>query len=697
MNKRTKTKTSYSTIALAFLLMGVICIMILPVPSWALDIGLAASFSLAILMFTVTLFIQRPLDFSAFPTILLGALILRLSLNIASTKLIIGNGHTGASAAGDVIEGFAMFIMGGNTILGIVVFCVLLLVNFLVINKGATRMAEVGARFALDAMPGKQLAIDSDLASGAITHEQAKERRETEQAETTFFGSLDGASKFVKGDAIAGLLITALNLFVGIAIGVLGQGMSLSEGFATYSILTVGDGLVSQIPAVIISIASALLLARGGATGATDAAVTKQLGKHPAALISVSILLAFFALLPGLPFVPFLLGAIILGFTGMAQLKKQDNEVDSTLTPKPTNHDKPKAPQIIDLLETNEIHIDFANNLIPMALDSQTGLDVRIANIRKHVASEYGVLLPEIHLTDNPTLNDGEYIIKILGVAHGQYSLKPDLYLVLTTNADGINIQGDVITEPVFNAPAIWVDKKKSEEAALNGLTVIRPAEVLATHLLEVIKQNFPKILTLSALQTRLEDMTMIADQRRANANKKLLDSLIPDKVPVELLHATLRSLLAEKISIRNLQLIIEAIAEGRQFTQSWDSIYEHVRSRLGFQIIEKIEDSEKKINVIQLSQDWESIFSTYQIKGESSNRIEIALPPSTLKSLIKNASAQIVMSSAHSDHIAIVTTSKRRRFLQTIFSAKGISNPVLSYDEIDHNVALNLVGVIES
>lgn len=692
-----KTDIPYSTITLAFLLMGVICIMILPVPSWALDIGLAASFALAILMFIVTLFIQRPLDFSAFPTILLGALILRLSLNIASTKLIIGNGHTGTGAAGDVIEGFAMFIMGGNTVLGIVVFCVRLLVNFLVINKGATRMAEVGARFALDAMPGKQLAIDSDLASGAITHEQAKERRETEQAETTFFGSLDGASKFVKGDAIAGLLITALNLFVGLAIGVLGHEMSISEGLATYSILTVGDGLVSQIPAVLISIASALLLARGGATGATDTTVTKQLGKHPAALISVSVLLTFFALLPGLPIAPFLLGAVILGFTGISQLKRLSSETNTTFSTLQADDEKPKLPQIIDLLETSEIHIEFASNLIPMALDSQTGLDMRITNIRRHVASEYGVLLPEIHLTDNQALEEGKYIIKILGVPHGEYNLKPDHYLILSSNTDGLNIEGDVITEPVFNAPAIWVDKKNSEEATLNSLTVIRPAEILATHLLEVIKQNFPKILTLSSLQTRLDDMTMIADQKRANANRKLLDNMIPDKVPVELLHATLRSLLAEKVSIRNLQLIIEAIAEGRQFTQSWDLIYEHVRIRLGFQIIEKFITSDKRLNVIQLSQDWEDIFFTYQIKGENSNRNEIALPPSMLKELLDSAAAKIAISSTHSDYIAIITTSKRRRFLQTIFSTKGISNAVLSYDEIDHDVTLNLVGTIES
>src|SRR6056297_1283484 len=280
------------TILLALALMAIIVMMILPVPAWVLDVGLAASFALAILIFTITLFIERPLDFSAFPTILLASLMLRLSLNISSTKLIIGQGHTGTGAAGDVIEGFAMFVMSGSVFLGLVVFCVLLIVNFVVITKGAARMAEVGARFALDGMPGKQLAIDSDMAAGAIDHAEARRRRETEQAETNFYGSLDGASKFVEGDAVAGLLITLLNIVMGLINGTMIHGMSLGAAFETYAILTVGDGLVSQIPAVIISIASALLLARGGATGATDRALLAQLGRYPPALTTVAVLMA---------------------------------------------------------------------------------------------------------------------------------------------------------------------------------------------------------------------------------------------------------------------------------------------------------------------------------------------------------------------------------------------------------------------
>ena len=386
-------------------LMAVIAMMILPMPPWILDLGLAASFAIAILIFTITLFIQRPLDFSSFPTILLASLMLRLSLNVSSTKLIIGQGHTGTKAAGHVIEGFAMFIMGGSVFLGLVIFGVLLIVNFIVITKGAGRMAEVGARFALDGMPGKQLAIDSDMAAGAISHAEARERRRIEQEETTFFGSLDGASKFVKGDAIAGLLITLLNLVVGLAMGVLVHGMPVGDAFETYSILTVGDGLVTQIPAVIISIASAMLLSKGGLVGSTDRALIRQLGGYPTALGTCAVLMALFALIPGLPFVPFMLGAACLGVAGWYARTGPARGAGRGARPRPA---APAKKSLGDLLDVDEIHMEFAPNLVPVVMDEATGLDARIANMRNHIATEFGLILPEIRLTDNPGLAPGQ-------------------------------------------------------------------------------------------------------------------------------------------------------------------------------------------------------------------------------------------------------------------------------------------------
>ncbi len=412
------------TAILAMALMAVIAMMILPMPAWLLDAGLALSFAVAILIFTITLFVERPLDFSAFPTILLASLLLRLSLNVSSTKLIIGQGHTGIDAAGHVIEGFAMFIMGGSVVLGLVIFCVLLIVNFVVINKGAARMAEVGARFALDAMPGKQLAIDADMAAGAIDHKEASARREREQAETTFFGSLDGASKFVKGDAIAGLVITSLNLVVGLCVGLFVHGMEPADAVETYTILTVGDGLVSQIPAVITSVAAALLLARGGSKGATQAAIVDQLGRYPAALATVALLMALFALVPGLPFIPFMAGAVALGAGAVAGIRAKERRAKAAATP-----DRPapaaREATLGDILDLDDIHVEFAPDLVDMVLDPATGLDARISNMRNHVATAFGMLLPEIRLTDNPALPRGTYLVRVQGVEQARDVLRP--------------------------------------------------------------------------------------------------------------------------------------------------------------------------------------------------------------------------------------------------------------------------------
>lgn len=417
------------TIFLALALLAVIVMMILPMPAIVLDLGLTVSFALSILVFTNTLFINRPLDFSSFPTVLLASLMLRLSLNVSSTKLIIGQGHNGTSAAGEVIEGFAMFVMGGSIYLGLVVFGVLLIVNFIVITKGAGRMAEVGARFALDGMPGRQLAIDSDMAAGAISHEEARARRKTEQEETTFFGSLDGASKFVKGDAIAGLLITLLNLVVGLAMGVLVHGMPIGEAFSTYAVLTVGDGLVSQIPAVIISIAAALLLSKGGVLGSTDKALISQLGGFPGALATVAGLLTLLALVPGLPMAPFLLGAIILGVAAYAGMRR--NARLALAPPEKKKEEKKAEKKVGDLLDLDEIHVEFAADMVEAVMDEATGLGNRITNMRNHIIGHFGIIIPEIRLTDSTTLENGTYVIRIQGVEMARAKLRPHQALVL--------------------------------------------------------------------------------------------------------------------------------------------------------------------------------------------------------------------------------------------------------------------------
>ena len=681
------------TVLLALALMAIIVMMILPMPAAVLDVGLAASFALAILIFTVTLFIEKPLDFSSFPTILLASLMLRLSLNVSSTKLIIGQGHTGTGAAGDVIEGFANFVMGGSVFLGLVVFGVLLIVNFMVITKGAARMAEVGARFALDGMPGKQLAIDSDISAGAIDHAEARERREREQQETTFFGSLDGASKFVKGDAVAGLLITLLNLVMGLIMGTVVHDMAIATAFETYAILTVGDGLVTQIPAVVISIASALLLARGGAKGATDLALGAQLGKHPVAVATVALLMVLFALVPGLPFVPFMLGGMGLGAMAL-WLHRQNRAAEVSAESPDTEVPLPAERSLGDILELDDIHVEFAPDLVNMVLDPGTGLDTRIANIRKHVATHFGVILPEVRLTDEPALPPGSYVIRVQGVEQARDTLRPDQVLLLDPDNVPELPSGEAVSEPVYGAPARWIDARGQEDLALAGATIVAPAEVLATHLLEVIRGNLSRLLTMKSMRRLLDEMVNLSDPKRAEANRKLLDETIPDRVPSDLLHAVLRLLLAEQVSIRNLPLILEAVAEARQAHATPEAICEHVRQRLGFQLVAGLQQADGSLPLIQLAPEWEDTFSTYQVDGDR-GRLDVALPPELFNTLTSGVAEEVNKVAQQGISPAIVTSTARRRFLKTALSAKRINTPVLSFEEIGLDARPSLVGMV--
>ena len=682
------------TVLLALALMAIIAMMILPVPAWLLDIGLAASFALAILIFTITLFIERPLDFSSFPTILLASLMLRLALNVSSTKLIIGQGHNGTHAAGAVIEGFASFIMGGSVLIGVVIFCVLLIVNFIVITKGAGRMAEVAARFALDGMPGRQLAIDSDMSAGAIDHAEAKARRERELAETTFFGSLDGASKFVKGDAVAGLLITLLNIVMGLVIGVMVHDMPLGRAFETYAILTVGDGLVSQIPAVIISIAAALLLARGGATGATDTALFGQLGRYPAALGTVAILMVAFALIPGLPFVPFIAGAAILGGTAAmiaAATRRQAGKASEAQARNETERAKP----IGDILDIDEIHIEFAPDLVPMVLDPATGLDARISNIRNHIAASFGIILPDIRLTDEPFLPEGTYLVRIHGAEQARARLRPGRALMLLGEGAGAEApMGEEVAEPVFGAPARWIDPARQEDAALAGFTVVSPTEVLATHLLEVLKGSLARLLTLKGLRRLLDETTQLSDPARAAANRRLLDELIPEKVPIDTLLGVLRLLLEEQVSVRNLGLILEAIAEMRGGQATPEVICEHVRRRIGFQLIADLRRPDGTVPLLQLAPEWEEIFGRHTLEPVQ-GMADVALPPEQFNRLASAIAERVTRAAEGGTRVALVTSAMRRRFLRTVLGARGVAAPVLAYDEIGTDARPALVGVV--
>lgn len=688
------TLTIYQpTVLLSIALMAVIAMMILPMPAWVLDIGLSASFAISILIFTVTLFISRPLEFSAFPTILLASLMLRLSLNVSSTKLIIGQGHTGTAAAGNVIEGFAMFIMGGSVYLGLVVFGVLLIVNFIVITKGAGRMAEVGARFALDGMPGKQLAIDSDMAAGAIDHKEAKIRRKTEQEETTFFGSLDGASKFVKGDAIAGLMITMLNLVMGLVMGVFVHHMPVGQAFETYAILTVGDGLVSQFPSVIISIATALLLSKGGVLGSADKALVSQLGAYPQALATVAVLLALFGLVPGLPIVPFFAGAAALGAAAYVAFKKRAEEAAAAKLEEEVEAPVIQQKTLGDMLDLDEIHLEFAADLVATVMDDSAGLDRRILNMRNHIAAQFGVVIPEIRLTDSTLLPDGTYVIRIQGVEVARSEVEIGKVLVLLAD-DAVHApKGHDVSEPVYGAPARWVDPELQEEAALQGLSVVTPTEVIATHLLEVLKQNFGRLFNRRTLRKLLDEFVAVSDSARAAANRRILDEFVPDKVSIDLLQSVLRLLLEEQVSIRNLPLILESIAEASGALTGIEAITEYVRQRLGFQLIADMQEPDGALPLVQLSPEWEALFQKHQLEGEHGGA-DVALPPHEFNRLATAVAEQVGKAGEHGRYPAVITSARRRRFIHTVLNAKGIRNPVFSFEEVGSNAIPALVGM---
>lgn len=679
------------TALLAIGMMAVILVMVLPMPTWVLDIGLTLSFALSILIFTTVIFVQRPLDFSSFPSILLASLVLRLALNVSSTKLIIAEGHTGTAAAGGVIEGFAMFIMGGNLFVGLVVFAVLIIVNFMVITKGAGRMAEVGARFALDAMPGKQLAIDSDLAVGAITHEEAKLRRKLEQEEAGFLGSLDGASKFVKGDAIAGLLITALNLIAGIGFGMAQHGLSIGEALNNYSILTVGDGLVSQIPAVIVSVAAALLLSKGRDEGAIDLALGAQLASNPTALYIVSGILGVFAVLPGMPFLPFI--AASAGFGAGAYFSRKSAEAKSAAPVTAPSEAASAPPKIGDSIHADEIHLEVSPDLVSLVLTGEKGFENRIDRIRRYVAEEYGFVLPSVRITDNPTLRKNEYRMRIQGVKVDSGILRPGSLLALMEDNQLPHLAGEKVREPVYKAAARWLPASRRQELAAAGVPAVEPIEVLATHMLEVIQSNFTLVFTRMVMVETLDALTEISDPERAAANRRFLDEYIPGKVTPELLLSVLRLLLAERVPIRNLFLIIETVAEAKPQGLALGRLVELVRQRLAFQIVDRLQDDQGRLPLIQLGTNWEQKFAQYEVSSENGGS-DIALPPELFGELVSSVQAKINEVAQKGVVAAIATSSRRRRFLQTVLSSKGIRNAVLAYEEINARAKPYIIGV---
>ncbi|MGD9536956.1 MAG: flagellar biosynthesis protein FlhA [Alphaproteobacteria bacterium] len=673
-------------LTLAIGVIGILVILILPMPAWMLDIALTFSIAISALILLTVLFVNRALDLSAFPTILLIVTMLRLALNLASTRLILSHGHEGTHAAGKVIEAFGNFVMGGNFLIGIIVFAILIIVNFIVITKGAGRIAEVSARFSLDAMPGKQMAIDADLSAGLITEEQARARRKELEDESGFFGSMDGASKFVRGDAIAGLLITAINIIAGVVIGVAQEGISFDEALKSYTLLTVGDGLVAQIPALIVSTAAGMLVTKSGSTESADKAVFGQLSAFPRALGMTAALLGALALLPGIPILPF---AILGGGAGYLAWRTAKQRVVKDAQAAHAAAQEAQAPEPVEQPITAALHIDslrleLGYGLLNM-IDSAKGqrLTDQIKALRRQIASELGFVMPSVRIQDNMQLPANSYVVCVKDIEAGRGELRPDMLLVMDPKGESIPLAGEETVEPTFGMPAKWVNAAEREEAMFRGYTVVDAATVITTHLTEVVKDNMAELLSYGETQKLLEDID--AD------HKKLVDDLIPSRISVGGLQRVLQNLLRERISIRDLPTILEGVAEAVLHTQNVTFITEIVRARLGRQICAMAAGPDGVIPLVALSPAWEQAFADGLIGAGEEKQLSMA--PSKLQEFIGLVRSTFERHAMMGDLPVLLTSPGIRPYVRSIVERFRPITLVMSQNEIHPKARLKTLG----
>ena len=679
-----------SDIMMALGVVGILVVLFLPMPPWLLDICLALSITFAVMILMICLFIEKPLDLNAFPTILLVSTMLRLALNVASTRLILSNGHTGPSAAGHVIEAFGSFVMGGNFVIGIIVFAVLLIVNFMVITKGSGRIAEVAARFSLDAMPGKQMAIDADLSSGLINEDEARRRRRELEDESTFFGSMDGAAKYVRGDAIAGLLITFINIIAGMIVGVAQNGMSFADAANTYTLLTVGDGLVSQIPALIVSTAAGLLVTKAGVTGKTDQALFSQLSAYPRAIGVSAFLLFCLALLPGIPFLPFAVLSGLLGYTSYALTRKKEEEVENEKLLQQQQEEKEKAKPaeepITSALAIDPIRLELGYGLLPLINDdSGIRLTDQIRALRRQIASEMGFVMPSVRILDNMQLQANTYVIRLKEAEVGRGDIRPNMLMVMDPRGEQVALPGEATREPAFGLPAVWVERSMKEEASFRGYTVVDPSTVITTHITEVIKDNMAELLSYAEVQKLLDDLP--------KEHQKLVADLIPGMISQSGVQRILQNLLNERVSIRDLPTILEGIAEACGYTQNVVMITEHVRARLARQISHDNADAQGSIPLINMSPQWEQRFMESLVGGGEEK--QLAMPPSELQEFI-NTVRMTFEEQAHAGELPVLLTSPMiRPYVRSIIERFRPATVVMSQNEIHPKIKIRTLGQI--
>jgi flagellar biosynthesis protein FlhA len=671
------------------LAIGVVCLLsllILPLPTLLLDFGLAVSVTSSVLVLMVALFLRRPLDFTSFPTLLLLTTLLRLSLEVATTRLILGHGHEGPLAAGHIVAAFGGFLMGGDVVIGVILFAILMIVNFMVITKGSGRIAEVAARFSLDAMPGKQMAIDAELSAGAITEKIARLRRSELEQESAFYGAMDGAAKFVRGDAIAGLLITAINIVGGLAIGLLRHGMPFADATSTFTTLTIGDGLVSQIPALIVSTAAGIVVTKGGIEGTADAALMRQLGGSEKPLALAAAAAAILALMPGLPAIPFLGLAALAG--GAAWLRRRhpvraatDDDDASVIAPAASSE-----PPIAEAMRIDMIRLELGFGLLPMAGGDSPRLTEQIRTLRRSFASEMGFVLPPVRIQDNMQLAASQYVVRLKEIEAGRGEVHPARLLVMDPKGGTPDLAGEPTVEPAFGLPALWIDTAQREDALFRGLTVVDPASVITTHLSEMVRQMMAELLSYSETQKLLDELP--------REQQKLVADMIPTQISVGGVQRVLQALLAERVSIRDLTTILEGVQDACSVgMRATTAIVAHVRARLARQISDSHVGPGGYVPLVTLSPEWEAAIIE-SLVGPADDR-HLAMAPSRLSDFINRLRATLDQVAATGESAVVLVSGSIRPQIRAIVERIRPHTPVLAQNEISPRVRIRTLATI--
>ncbi|MDZ4778404.1 MAG: flagellar biosynthesis protein FlhA [Alphaproteobacteria bacterium] len=664
----------------------ILAILLVPLPAWLMDFLLAISITSSVLVLMTALLIKKPLEFTAFPTVLLLTTLFRLALNVASTRLILSHGHEGPDAAGQVINAFGEFVMQGNFIIGVIVFVILIIVNFVVITRGSTRIAEVAARFTLDSMPGKQMAVDADLSSGLIDEATAKQRRKDLEAESGFFGAMDGASKFVRGDAIAALLITVINIIGGIIIGMVSHQLPFEQAADHYTRLTVGEGLVAQVPSLIISVAAGLLVAKAGVEGAADKALAKQLASYPPALGMVSACAFIAGILPGMPIIPFFaLSAAsgLLAWKLRGATEKKAAEDAAAASPAET---APQEETPAQSLAMDDVRIELGFGLLSLLNEVQgRRLTDQIRALRKSLAQELGFVTPQVRILDNVQIAPDEYVIRVREMEAGKGKLKLGSLLTMDPSGVGVAIPGEAVKEPAFGLDATWIDEASREDASFRGYTVVDPATVLATHLTEIVKEYMGELLTFSEVKKLIKELP--------KDTQSLLDDVAPSHISWSGIQRVLQNLLRERVSIRDLGAIVEAIAEAAPATHDLVQITEHVRSRLARQISFQHQTQTGFLPIVTLSPTWEQTFAEALV-GERNER-QLSLPPSKLHQFVADVRAAFERAARDGETPVLLTSPVIRPYVRSLVERFRAATAVMSQSEVHPKARLKSCGQV--